>query len=96
MAKKYYWEIEEEETDLETGEPTGTTKLHKINLTCSALTGKTLVTIDGKEFNISEKPFSLGGKEQVFRLGDMAAILRFSKKAVPSIIIDNKELEPKT
>ncbi len=95
MAKKYYWEIEEDETDLETGEPTGEKKLHKLSVVCSKLTGKIKVTINGAEFDISEKPFSLGGVEQVFRLGDMAAILRFSKSGVPSIIIDNQVIPSK-
>ncbi len=95
MAKKYYWEIEEDETDLESGEPTGEKITHTLLLVCSKLTGKIKVTIDGTEFDISEKPFSLGGVEQVFRLGDMAAVLRFSKSGVPSIIIDNEVIAPK-
>ncbi len=95
MAKKYYWEINEELTDAETGEITGEQKLHKVSLTCSRLSGKAVVSINDTKFDISEKPFSLGGVEQMFRLGDMAALLRFSKKAVPSIIIDNEVIEPK-
>ena len=59
MAKKYYWEISENETDIETGEETGNIITHKIELTCSNLTGKILISIDGTKFDISEKPFSL-------------------------------------
>ena len=95
MAKKYYWEIEEIITDEETGEATGETKLHKIELVCSNITGKAIVTINGTEFNISEKPFGLAGAEQVFRLGDMAALLSFPKKSSPTITIDNEIIAPK-
>ena len=95
MAKKYYWEIEEAITDEETGEATGEVKLHKIELVCSNLTGKAIVKINGTEFNISEKPFKLAGSEQVFRLGDMAALLSFPKKGTPTITIDNEIILPK-
>jgi hypothetical protein len=90
MAKKYFWEIPEDETDIETGALTGKTITHKIELTCSNLTGKILISIDGTDFDISEKPFSLKKVEQMFRLGEMPAILRFDKKGVPSIIADNE------
>lgn len=95
MAKKYYWEISEEETDIETGELTGNTITHKIELTCSNLTGKILISIDGTEFDISEKPFSLKKVEQMFRLGEMPALIRFDKKGVPNITVDNKLYAPK-
>ncbi len=95
MAKTYNWEIEEKIFNEENGEPTGETRMHNVTLKASRLTGKAIVTIDGREFDISEKPFSLGGVEQVFRLGDMAALLRFSKKGVPSIIVHNQTLEAK-
>lgn len=91
MAKKYYWEYCEPETDMETGEETGNTITHTISLTCSYLSGKAVVTIDGTQFDISEKPFSLKGTEQVFRLGDSAALLRFEKNA-PTVTVDNEIL----
>ena len=93
MAKKYYWEIEENLIDEENGEPMGTA-IHKISLICSNFSGKAIINIDGKEFNISEKPFSLSGSEQVFRLGEMAAKISFPKKGTPVILIDNKTIKP--
>lgn len=95
MSKKYYWEIEEIQVDEETGEPNGETKLHKIELVCSKLSGKAIVTINGTKFDISEKPFSLAGSEQVFRLGEMAALLSFPPKSSPTITIDNEVIQPK-
>ena len=95
MAKKYYWEIEEAETDLETGEPTGNMLTHKVELVCSRITGKAIVTINGVKFDISEKPFSLGGTEQIFRLGDMPALLSFKKKGDPTITVDGNIIEMK-
>ena len=95
MAKKYYWEIPENETAIETGEETGNIITHKIELTCSNLTGKILITIDGTQFDISEKPFSLKKVEQMFRLGEMPAIIRFDKKGVPNITVDNELYTPK-
>lgn len=81
MAKKYNWEIKE------TAEG-GNEVLHKVSLACSNFTGKAIITIDGDEFNISAKPFSLRGTNQMFRLGDMAAIIDFPKKGAPDIVID--------
>lgn len=95
MAKKYYWEIPEEETDIETGELTGNIITHKIELVCSNLTGKIVITIDGTDFDISEKPFSLKKVEQMFRLGEMPAIIRFDKKGIPCITVDNQLYTPK-
>ncbi len=95
MAKKYYWEIEEPETDIESGEATGNMITHKVSLLCSRISGKAIVSINGIEFNISEKPFSLGGTEQVFRLGEMAALLSFPKKGSPTITIDGIVISPK-
>ena len=57
---------------------------------CSYLTGKAIITIDGDEFNISTRPFGLKGTNQVFRLGEMAAIIDFPKKGEPDIVIDGK------
>jgi len=93
MAKKYTWEIEENLIDEENGEPMGTA-IHKISLICSNFSGKAIINIDGKEFNISEKPFSLAGSEQAFRLGDMPAIISFPKKGTPIIIIDSQRIKP--
>ena len=90
MSKKYYWEIEEEETDMESGEPTGNVLTHKVELVCSNLTGKAIITINGTKFNISEKPFSLKGTNQMFRLGEMAALLDFPKKGEARILIDGE------
>lgn len=95
MAKKYYWEIPEEETDAETGEATGKTIIHKIEITCSNLTGKIVISIDGSQFDISEKPFSLKKVEQMFRLGEMPAMLSFDKKCIPCIRVDNENFSPK-
>ncbi len=94
MAKKYYWEIPENEIDVETAEPTGNVITHKIEVQCSNLTGKILITIDGTEFDISEKPFSLKKVEQMFRLGEMPAIISFDKKCVPILRVDNQTYSP--
>lgn len=91
MSKKYYWEIEEAETDAESGEFTGSMITHKVELVCSKLTGKAVITINGTKFDISEKPFSLAGTQQMFRLGDMPAQITFNKKGDPTIMADNKE-----
>lgn len=88
MAKKYEWEIDEQITDVETEEEK--TLTHKVTLLCSNLTGKAIITIDGDEFNISVRPFGLKGTNQVFRLGDMAAIIDFPKSGDPDIVIDGK------
>ena len=76
MAKTYYWEIPEDET------------LHKVALTCSPLTGKAIITIDGTEFNISVRPLTLRGTQQMFRLGEMPAMLNFPKSGAPEILLD--------
>ena len=78
MAKTYYWEIPEDET------------LHKVALTCSPLTGKAIITIDGTEFNISVRPLTLRGTQQMFRLGEMPAMLNFPKSGAPEILLDGK------
>lgn len=94
MGKKYYWEIEEAETDAESGELTGNMLTHRVELICSKLTGKAIITINGTRFDISEKPLCLGGTQQVFRLGDMPAQITFNKKGAPTITVDNKEISP--
>ena len=83
MAKLYKWEINEP-----AAEEGGEGILHTVTLKASNLTGKAIVTIDGDEFDISGKPFSLRGTNQVFRLGSMAAIIDFPKKGDPDIVID--------
>lgn len=88
MAKKYTWEIDEQVTNVETEEEETVT--HKVSLICSNLTGKAIITIDGSEFNISTRPFGLKGSNQVFRLGDMAAIIDFPKSGEPDIVVDGK------
>ena len=88
MAKIYKWNVTEP-ADQEGGEDI----LHTVTLRCSNLTGKAIITIDGTEFNISTKPFSLRGTNQMFRLGEMAALLDFPKKGNPRIVIDGEAVE---
>ena len=85
--KHYDWEIKENTVNEETEEEMEL--LHKVSLRCSMLTGKAIVTIDGTEFDISVRPFSLRGTNQMFRLGEIPAILDFPKKGEPDIVIDN-------
>ena len=88
MAKLYKWEINEpaEEEGCED-------VLHTVALKCSMLSGKAVVTIDGTEFNISTRPLALRGTSQMFRLGEMAALLDFPKKGAPAIILDGERIE---
>ena len=88
MAKNYSWEIEEQVTNIETEKED--TVIHKVSLICSNLSGKAIITIDGTEFDISVKPFGLKGTNQVFRLGEMAAMIDFPKKGEPDIVLDGK------
>lgn len=76
MAKKINWNVA-----LEDGE-------HKVSLVYSMLGGKAVVTIDGDEFDISTGFGKLRGTSQVFKLGEVAAILDFPKKGAPDIYID--------
>ena len=85
--KHYDWEIKENTVNEETEEEMEL--LHKVSLRCSMLTGKAIVTIDGTEFDISVRPFALRGTNQMFRLGEIPAILDFPKKGEPDIVIDN-------
>ena len=91
MAKKLYWEYSESETDIESGEATGNIITHTLSLSYSYFSGKAIVEIDGASFNISERPFSLRGTEQMFRLGESAALLRF-ESGEPTITVDNEKL----
>ena len=79
MAKQYRWSIQEDEINEESGEPTGKQIEHTVELTCSYLTGKAVITIDGDRFDISTRPFALRGTNQMFRLGDLAAQVEFPK-----------------
>lgn len=76
MAKKLDWKV-----TLDDGE-------HNVSLIYSMLTGKAIVTIDGDRFDISEGFMKLRGTEQVFKLGEDAAILDFPKKGEPEIYIN--------
>ena len=88
MAQSFSWEIEELIVDIETEEEKKI--LHKVSLVCSNLTGKAVITIDGDEFDISVRPLGLRGTNQVFRLGEMAAMIDFPKQGDPDIVIDGK------
>ena len=97
MAKKYFWDIEETvdifDDESESAAPVGTkTVSHRIELVCSKLSGKAIITIDGDSFNISTRPFALAGTQQMFRLGEMAANVCFSKKGAPIIMLDGESL----
>ena len=76
MAKKIDFDIK-----LEDGE-------HKVSLVYSYFTGKAIVTIDGDEFDISTGFMKLRGTNQVFKLGEDAAILDFPKNGKPDVIIN--------
>ena len=89
MAKLHQWDI------IETAEEEGGEDiLHTVSLRCSNLTGKAKITIDGTEFDIGTRPFGLRGTSQMFRLGEMAALLDFPKSGDPRILIDG-EAAPK-
>lgn len=89
--KQYTWSYTEQTVNEETEQAIEVA--HSVSLRCSFLTGKALVTIDGTEFDISTRPFGLRGTNQVFRLGEVAAILDFPKKGEPAVIVDNERLE---
>ena len=86
MAKEYTWEIKEEVENEETEVTEEIT--HTVSLTVSMWLGKAVVTIDGTKFDISTRPFRLRGTQQMFRLGEQAAILNFPKKGDPDVIVD--------
>ena len=88
--KTYTWTIKENTVNEETEEAMEVT--HQVSLRCSMLFGKALISIDGTEFNIGTRPFGLRGTNQVFRLGEMAAIIDFPKKGDPAVILDNVRL----
>jgi hypothetical protein len=86
MAKNYLWSISLEGED-------GASVEHTVKLTCSFFTGKAIITIDGDEYDISTKPLSLRGTNQMFRLGEDAAVIDFPKKGAPSVTVGG-ELVP--
>ena len=92
MAKLYTWNVNEPEIDDESGEATGKIIEHTVTLRCSLLWGKAVVTIDGSEFDISTRPFGLRGTNQMFRLGELAAMLDFPKKGNPTITVNGAEV----
>ena len=102
MAKKYNWQIEETiiltKEELEAmDEPCQDGKMtvqHTVSLVCSNLSGKAIITIDNDEYDISARPFSLAGTNQMFRLGEMAAVIDFPKKGSPAIVIDGERISP--
>lgn len=86
MAKNYKWTITGvDEENME--------KIHTVSLTCSNLTGKAIVTIDGDEYDISVKPFGLKGTNQMFRIGESPAVLDFPKKGAPTVTVDGEKIE---
>ena len=86
MAKVYKWEYTEK------GENGAEDILHTVSLKCSKITGKAIITIDGTQFDISVRPFGLSGTSQMFRLGEMAAMLEFPKSGAPTVTVDGEKL----
>ena len=86
MAKNYKWEFNETNENNEE-------ILHSVSLVCSMLTGKAIITIDGDEYDISVKPFSLRGTNQVFRLGDLPAVIDFPKKGEPKLTVEGQVVD---
>ncbi len=76
MAKKISWDI-----SLDDGE-------HKVSLVYSMMMGKAIVNIDGDAFDISAGFGKLKGTNQIFKLGDVAAMLDFPKRGTPEVYID--------
>lgn len=85
MAKRYVWTINDALED-------GTAVTHSVELECSYLTGKAIVVIDGDSYDISVKPFSLRGTNQLFRLGELPAMLDFPKKGEPTVTVDGEKI----
>ena len=81
---KYNWSIKELVFDEESNEKE---VVHTVSLSCSFMTGRAIINIDGDEYNISVKPFKLRGTSQMFRLGEMPAVIDFPKSGKPSIKI---------
>ncbi len=85
MAKKYNWKYTEQTEG-------GESVQHEISLLCSNFTGKAIITIDGDEYDIGVKPFSLRGTSQMFRLGEEAAVVEFPKKGAPTVTVGGEKL----
>ena len=76
MAKKLVWNITLEEAE------------HSVSLVYSMLFGKAVITIDGDEFDISTGFGKLRGTNQLFKLGESAAIIDFPQKGAPEVYVD--------
>lgn len=86
MSKSYKWEFSEtSDNEKEIS--------HTVSLTCSYITGKAIVNIDGDEYDISVKPFKLRGTNQMFRLGESPAMLDFPKSGEPTVSVDGQILD---
>jgi len=92
---KYNWEIKEIIQVEENEETVEKEVMHSISLSCSFLTGRAIITIDGDEYNISAKPLKLRGTSQIFRLGEMPAVIDFPKSGKPSVKIGHDTYEAK-
>lgn len=89
---KYNWSIKEIVQDEENNEKE---VMHSVSLSCSFVTGRAIITIDGDEYNISVKPFKLRGTSQMFRLGEMPAVIDFPKSGKPTVKIGSETYEAK-
>ena len=87
MAQNYLWSVSLENED-------GASIEHTVKLKCSYVTGKALITIDGDEYDISTKPLSLRGTNQMFRLGEEAAVIDFPKKGAPTVTVGGELIRP--
>ncbi len=78
--KKYEWTTEVD------GE------IHTVRLSFSRLTGKTLVAIDGEDFNISHAPFYyMKERREIFKISDeKQAILVIPRIGAPDIVVDRR------
>ena len=98
MAKKYYWEIPENETDIETGEETGNVITHKIELLCSNLTGSISITIDqlfdeyDGTLTYTTQVFTneIGHKITITCRGELSGIGSADNEVVKVVITDEK------
>ena len=67
-------------------------EVHTVKLFFSRISGKTVVTIDGVEFDISHSPFYyLRERREIFRLSDeKQAILVIPRVGTPDIVVDRR------
>ena len=65
---------------------------HTVVLKFSRLTGRTLISINGSEFNISHSPFYyLKERREIFRIAEeKQAILVIPTFGAPDIVVDRK------